>query len=351
MKYYFIYKKEDKITVGYTVNNKLRLLENINIDERDGIYIARIIKSMESINGFVIEIEKGTKGCISKSQIREGKSLGDEILVQLYKKAGENKFDKYTMDYSIAGRNIVYYPNREKNKYSRKINRKDYLNFRRKIESSNKFKGVTFRTNSINISEEEILKEYNSLIKIDEYIKKQSKFLPIPRKLYSNPKSVFELISEEFDYIITNSKEIGNILKNYYNNENIIFNEEYDYKYDENITEDLINISSKKINIDNTANIIIEKTEALTVIDVNSGRNEKYLEINKLATKESLRQIELRNIQGIVIVDIINLNKKDFEVLNSFIIREVEKYPKIKYYGKSKTGLLEFIRTGIKIDF
>lgn len=351
MKYYFIYKKEEIITVGYIVNNRLKILRNINTDERDSIYIARIIKPIESINGFIIEIEKGLEACISKGQIKEGKALGDEILVQLYKKTGENKFDKYTMDYSIAGQNIVYYPNREKNKYSRKINRKDYLNFRRKIESSNKFKGVTFRTNSINISEEEILKEYNSLIKIDEYIKKQSKFLPIPRKLYSNPKSVFELISEEFDYIITNSKEIGNILKNYYNNENIIFNEEYDYKYDDNITEDLINISSKKINIDNTANIIIEKTEALTVIDVNSGRNEKYLEINKLATKESLRQIELRNIQGIVIVDIINLNKKDFEVLNSFIIREVEKYPKIKYYGKSKTGLLEFIRTGIKIDF
>lgn len=351
MKYYFIYKKEEIITVGYIVNNRLKILRNINTDERDSIYIARIIKPIESINGFIIEIEKGLEACISKGQIKEGKALGDEILVQLYKKTGENKFDKYTMDYSIAGQNIVYYPNREKNKYSRKINKKDLINFRKKVNSTGKFKGVTFRTNSINILVKELLKEYDSLIKIDEYIKKQSKFLPIPRKIYTNSKNVFEIISEEFDYIITNNKEIKDVLKNYYNTEGIIYDIEYDYNYDDNITEDLINLNSKNINIKDNANIIIEKTEALTVIDVNSGNYENFLEINKLAIKESLRQINLRNIQGIIIVDIINLNKKDFKVLNNFILKEVEKYSKIKYYGISNTGLLEFIRTGINIDF
>ncbi|QQK07155.1 ribonuclease E/G [Miniphocaeibacter halophilus] len=351
MNYYFVYKNKNIITIGYIVNNKLEVLENIDIDERDSIYIAKIIKNIESINGFIIEIEKGVEACIGKGQIRGDKFLGDEILVQLYKKTGDNKFDKYTMDYSIAGQNIVYYPNREKNKYSRKINRKDLINFKKKIDSTAKFKGITFRTNSINISEEELLKEYKSLLKVDEYIKKQSKFLPIPRKLYSNPKSVFELISEEFEYIVTNNKEIKNILKNYYNTENVIYNEEYDYKYDENITEDLINLNSKKIIIKDNANIIVEKTEALTVIDVNSGRNEDFLEINKLAIKEALRQINLRNIQGIIVVDIININKKEFKVLNNFILREIKKYSKIKYFGITKTGLLEFIRTGINIDF
>ena len=351
MLYYFIFKDDKESTIGYVDGKEI---ENINSndfeDEFNNIYIAKIISEIESIDGYIIEIEKNKKACIEKNKVTKDVKLGDEIIVQLYKKTEEGKFDKYTMNYAIAGKNLVYYPLRKENKFSYKINRNKLVEFKKKLEKADIFEGLTFRTSSIDVKIENIIQEYSSLIKINDYIKKQSKFLPIPRKIYSNSKYIFELINRKFDYIVTNNNEVYNILNYYFSDKNIIFNEEYDYKYDMNISEDLENLGSSKINILDNSNIIIEKTQALTVVDVNSGNDSNFFVINIEAIKETLRQIELRRIQGIILVDIINLKRNELEALIQNTKNYIKKYPRISYMGISNTGLMEFVRTGINID-
>lgn len=351
MGYYFLYGDNNKSTIGYVNNNKLMdIEEDIVKSSRDDIFIGRIIKPLDSIKGYIIEIEKGTKACIEKKQIVGKVKLGDEIIVQLYKKTDNNKLDKYTMNYSIAGDNMVYYPLREKNFYSKKLDISKISYLKGIVSDEMNLKGITFRTSSGNMKNEEILKDYNSLKKIDDYIIKNSKFLPIPRRLYSSSKRVLEFIKEDFKYIITNNKEDYGILREYFSKEEIILDENYNYKYDVNITEDLISINSREIKLYGNSSIVIEKTEALTVIDVNSGSEEDFLEVNKNAVKETVRQIGLRKIQGIVLIDIINLKKSDMDLLEEYVKILLKDYIEIKYYGISNTGLLEFIKTGINID-
>lgn len=351
MNYYFLYRENNKKIVGYVNNDSLEdIFERIEESNKDKIYISRVVKEFDAINGYIIEIEKGIKGCIEKKQLIGNIKPGDEILVQLYKKTSVSKLDKYTMNYSIAGKNLVYYPNRYKNLFSKKINIDKLVNLKEITKKNNFLKGITFRTSSENAKEKELINEYESLKKINNYIVTRTNFLPIPRKIYGNIKDAFEFINKEFDYIITNDKEEYNILKEYYINKNINYDENYNYNYDENITKDLINIKSKIIEISENANIVIDETEALTVVDINSGKDVDFLEINKLAVSEMIKQVNLRKIQGIIIVDIINLKKAEEYLLEKYIENILKNYPKIKYYGITNTGLLEFIKTGINID-
>ena len=351
MKYYFIFKNEVDITVGYVIDDKIESIRTSKFeDDFNNIYVAKLITKIESINGYIIEIEKNQKACIEKNKLIGDIKLGDEIIVQLFKKTEDQKLDKYTMNYAIAGKNLIYYPLRQNNKFSSKINRKQIFDFKKKLEEIDIFEGITFRTSSVDEKIESIIQEYSSLIKINNYIKKQAKFLPIPRKIYSNSKYIFEFIEKEFEYIITNDNNIHNILKYYYDDKKIIYDKEYNYNYDNNISLDLASLECSKINILGDSNIVIEKTEALTVVDINSGKNKNFLSINIKAVEEALRQVELRGIQGIILIDIINIEKKELEILIRKTKEFTYKYPKISYLGISNVGLMEFIRTGIKVD-
>ncbi|WP_100065085.1 ribonuclease E/G [Miniphocaeibacter massiliensis] len=350
MKYYFIYTDNNKTIIGLSENNKLKKLNIFNdYSLRDDVYIAKVTKELHSIKGYIIEIEKDVKACIEKRHIPKGVKLGNEIIVQLYKKTDSNKFDKFTTDYSISGKKLVYYPNRKKNTFSKKIKKEIKEKFILENDLST-FEGITFRTDSLNYAIEELKEENYSLKNINKFIIKQSKFLPIPRKIYSNIKYIYEFIDGKFDYIITNNKEKFNSLKEYFKDKEIIYEENYNYEYDENISKDLLSLEQEKIEILQNSNIVIQNTEALTVIDVNSGQDTNFLEINKEAISESIRQVELRDISGIILIDIINIKSKDMKILCKFIENKLKEYTQIKFYGISNIGLLEFIRTRIKID-
>ncbi|MDL2310508.1 ribonuclease E/G [Peptostreptococcaceae bacterium OttesenSCG-928-C18] len=350
MKYYFIHTIDEETTIGLAVDNKLRLLERHKTSSlRDDIFIAKIVKEIPSISGYIIEIEKDVKGCIDKRFLPQDIKMGEEILVQLYKKTSLSKLNKFTMDYSISGKNLIYYPLREKNVFSRKIKKEMIEEFLLKNDLST-FKGITFRTKSLENSIEILERENSSLKELNDYIVQQSKFLPIPRKVYSNIKFIYEVLDEDFDYIITNDKESYNGLRKYFKNKKIIYDENYNYEYDENISNDLVSLNNSKVDISKNINIIVEKTEALTVIDVNSSSEKSFLDVNKEAVLESLRQIELRDIKGIILVDAITMNKKQRKELINFIKDIIGNYSKINFEGISNTGLLEFVRMGINID-
>ena len=349
MNYYFVFEGMEETVLGFVKENKISKMSKYSKNsKRDDIYICKIERVLESIDGYIIQLDKDNKACIENKQMFGDVKLGQDIIVQLYKETGENKLDKYTMNYSIGSKNLVYYPMRKGNRFSRKINKNELKKLKESIRDD--FNGITFRTSSYKKNIDDLLAEYNSLKRIDGYINKQSKFLPIPRKIYSNQKNIFEFLEDDFEFIITNSKNIHNILKNYYDGK-IILNEDYNYIYDENISNDLETLKNKEVFLEDGSNIVIEKTEALTVVDVNSRSNTDFLNINKLAVKEVFRQVELRNIQGIIVIDIINMKKNELEILKKHIETTIKKHEKIKFCGISNTGLLEFIKTGINVDF
>ncbi len=112
----------------------------------------------------------------------------------------------------------------------------------------------------------------------------------------------------------------------------------------------MLNLKTGVLYLEGGGNIIIEKTKALTAIDVNADANLDFLKVNEEAVKESLRSMEVMDISGIIIIDCITLSKEERSKLDFFVKMQIKNHPKIVYHGITKLGLLEFTKSGLAID-
>ncbi|SDB09424.1 ribonuclease G [Pseudobutyrivibrio sp. YE44] len=115
------------------------------------------------------------------------------------------------------------------------------------------------------------------------------------------------------------------------------------------LTKLIDNLTSKISYIKNGGNIIIEQTEALTVIDVNSGKNSgksTAMETNIQALEELARQIRLRSISGIIIVDLLKVSKdEEKHLMELFVALSKQDYATVDVHGITNLGLLEITRS------
>ena len=188
-------------------------------------------------------------------------------------------------------------------------------------------------------------KEMNFILNKLRYIETEKTFLPIPKLLYKkNP--VDKIIQEKnVDYLITNDKIV---YRQYKEILNVKFDENYNYNYDNLISRDIIDKNSEIIKLDNNAEIVIQKTEAMWVVDVNSSQmimSEDYFhELNTKALKKIHQMIYLKKMVGMVIVDCVR--EGDNKKLSDFIKDEFCE-PNINFHGFSNLNLLEFT---VKLD-
>ena len=343
---YFVENKKDELIVGSIKDKKLQNI--FKITNSEAVFIARIERKMPNYSGYIISLENKEKGLLDENKTTKEAKPGDFVLVGLYKKTSGDKLDKYTMDYSIPGRYIVYYPNSKKVNVSKKVP-EDKREFLLQQAKENKIIGVDLRTNSYKVNFSKIIAEYERLKKVNEKILQESKFLPVPRKLFTSYKNLFSIL-EDKENIIVNDGEIYKFLEKYLGEKKIFLDENYSYEFDGYIEEDLINLKRGVLPLPSGGNIIVEKTKAMTVVDVNGLGDKNFLETNKEAVRETLRAIDVLNLHGIVVVDAITMNKKDEKLLAEFIEDELKRHFKIKFHGITKLGLLEFTKSAITVD-
>ncbi|MDO5017843.1 MAG: ribonuclease E/G [Lagierella massiliensis] len=344
---FFIQNEKELLYLGLINNGKLQRL--FKISESEGIYISIIERKMPNYNGYIISLEDGKKGLLDEKQVLGKVKPGDEVIVGLYKKTQGTKLDKYTMNYGIPGKYIVYYPNKKRINFSKKLSNEDKNELYNKALESEIY-NVVFRSNAGSIDFLDIKKEYESLKNVNKKIIEESKFLPIPRKLFVSYKNLYSTLQGVKEPIYVNDKDIEKYLKKYLPNKDIRFDKYYKFTHDQSIEEDLVNLQRKVLPLPNNGNIIIEKTEALTVIDVNGKENSDFLKLNMDAISESIRAMEVLDLQGIVIIDCITLKKSEYTELLKYINNILKGYEKIKFHGITKLGLLEFTKTGLTID-
>lgn len=115
------------------------------------------------------------------------------------------------------------------------------------------------------------------------------------------------------------------------------------------LTKILDNVISTRVNLSKGGNIIIEKTEALTVIDINTGRNygkTGFQETNLLAAKEIARQIRLRQLSGMFVIDFLKVSKEEQqEIISVFKEACIDDKSLINIHGFTNLGLLEITRS------
>ena len=307
---------------------------------------------------------------LNKHNIKNYIKTGMPILVQIKKDATSKKGARVSTHINLSGRYAVLMPNSNFITISKKIEKETEKNRLLKIvkEIVPQNYGIIIRTSAEEKSEEEIKRDINNLIItwqeiVNKYekVKKQTTFTP--QLIYKNQgiieKLIIDLIDRDLSKVIVNDEKTYENIKKVLEKIALETDVKVELKKEKNILniyeiqEQLEKANNRKIWLKCGGFITIDKTEALTAIDVNSGKyvGTKDLEktiftVNKEATIEITKQIRLRDIGGIIIIDYIDMeNKEDKAKILEILEENLKKdRSKTQVIGFTPLDLLEMTR-------
>ena len=302
----------------------------------------------------------------SKYNIKDYLKYGMPILVQVRKDSTRIKGARISTHLSLPGRFVVLMPSQNFITISQKIDKKEERERLKNIVKKNipDGYGAIVRTSALGKSEDEIEKDLAKIIdqynKIEKEYNREKQNKNIKPKLIYKSESILErmltdLIDRGLNRICVDDEklyaEIFNRLKE--ENKKIELLERNDILNMYDLKNQLEKLKNRKIWLKCGGFITIDKTEALTAIDVNSGKytgkhdleNTTFI-VNKEATIEIAKQLRLRDIGGIIIIDYIDMQEKENEEKIIEILRENLKKDRSKtqIVGFSKLNLLEMTR-------
>lgn len=294
-----------------------------------------------------------------------------QVLVQISKEPISTKGPKITSEISLAGRNIVLIPFSNRISVSQKI---------RSVEERNRLKrlllsikpnnyGIIIRTVAEGKRVAELVADLSDLTSKWEKITRKLANTKAPanihREMDRSSGMVRDLVNESFNSIIVNNEELYEELKSYirsrvpeksdivklYKSKKGIFDH---YGIDIQIK----NAFGRKVTMKDGSTLIIEHTEAMHVVDVNSGyrmskdleQAQNVLQTNLEAAREIARQLRLRDMGGIIVVDFIDMQNKNHRKELFETLRDAMKADKAKHsiLPPSKFGLVQITRQRVR---
>lgn len=334
------------------------------------IYIGQVHDVLPKLNAIFVDIGLTKNGFMRYEDTIEGKvnpdqsgealrktfQKGQYILVQVIKDAFDEKGPKLTNNLEFSGDYVVYFPLTKQvavsNKIKKETTRNKFYSLGR--ENTSGIEGVIFRSSSENASNEEILSELNHFQTLYTSIVKQitkkvicvweanslyTKFFKLHPSNTINEILVDDLLSIKSYLPITVPTSV------YKGKDNIFVA----YQIEEQIEKSYKSIVWLK----NGSFLMIEQTEAMTVVDVNTGkfsgkqnREESIFQTNQLAAIEIARQLRLRDIGGMIIIDFINMHSTEKQKKIVDLLREAFQNDRAftKLFGFTSLGLFELTR-------
>lgn len=265
-----------------------------------------------------------------KNLIQDILREGQHVLVQVLKESVSGKGAKLSSYIAIPGKYLVLLGSIDIVGISRKI--EDSEERERLSESIKKLKpegsGLIARTASAGVSEKELAQDLKELLSIWEGVKKANEEKSGPSLIYEEPKlyikAARDFVSSKVNKIVVDSDnaygEITNYLKRNFPNSNVdveLYKDSNPLFSKYGVENEIKKIFKKKVWLKSGGHIIIEEAEGLTVIDVNTGRyqsgkdpEETIYNINVESALEIVRQIRLRNLVGIIVIDFIDIKSR-----------------------------------------
>lgn len=348
-------------------------LEDLEISKQAGsIYKGKVKSYSNAMEAFFVDIGEEKEAFLPYKDVCEEHRVqlkpGSPVIVQVKRLPVSTKGAKLSSKISLPGKYLVLLPfNKGKISISSKLEEKDNLKI--KIESLLKDYnydnyGIIVRTSAKNATDEDILSDFQFLKQLWDDIQQDAKHKKTPSLLYEEPFKAFSIIRDyggEFSEIISDKiqllKDIKEFISKNFPKVNIKLTPYRKRKeslyFEYGIDKVISKILSPYVYLKNGSYLVIEETEALVVVDVNSGscHRQKNLEetaykINMEAAKEIVRQIRLRDLAGIIVIDFIDMieqNHKD--ALIEFLKSEFKKDKRpVKVKGLTELGLLELSR-------
>ena len=379
----FMKEKSNKKHLAYIMLDEKRDFVDFQVfhDEEsllNSIFVARVDNIVPNIKGAFVRISQ-KQVCylpledvkaplyVKKQSQRKALSIGDEIVVQVVKDAIKTKEPVVSTKLTISGKYCVLTTDNISLGVSKKIKDDNHIRLSELLssnfseESENYGFGLIIRTNALEATEEELLADIQETISRFITLKEKSAHqcafavlekpeAPYIQKLktadlstldciFTDEEDIFTEIESKLPYL----KEKG--LLKLYKDDKVSLGTLYNFR------GSVDKLVEKRVWLKSGANIIIEQLETMTVIDINSGKNiskneKSILEINKEAAIEIARQLRLRNISGMIIIDFINMKSKEHMEELISLLKELIKKDSVTctFMDVTKLGLVELTR-------
>ena len=299
------------------------------------------------------------------NKIKDVIKAGEKILVQIQKDSNDKKGARTSTHIKLTGKYVVLMPNTNIVTISQKIENESekerLLKILRKLLPENT--GVIVRTAAVKKNEEELKEDLERLL--SKWKKIKEKFDNTPSKsqlLYKSPsileKIILDLPENRIEKIMVNDKdeyrEISEMLKEMDEKIKVEIHENILEKYE--LEKQIEKSKQRKVWLNCGGFITIDQTEALVAIDVNSGKftgkstlEETVYKVNYEATIEIAKQLRLRDIGGIIIIDYIDMQKEENKNKIEKLLKESLKQDRAKTQveGFTKLNLMELTRKHI----
>ncbi|MCI5624230.1 RNA-binding protein [Anaerostipes sp. 494a] len=353
-------KIDYQIVSAWLENHKIVEFQCISSQEKSlvgNIYIGKVKNIVKNIRGAFVEFQKGELGYLP---LRNDKlKIDDEILVQVKREATEEKRPMLSDRIELTGKYLVLTSDKTSIGVSNKIRKKEtrqQLKIFTESLVTDDF-GFILRTNAARVSKEAVLEEaailaerYQEIIRKKQY---RQPFVLLDTNQNMKDLILFGKDISQIDKIITDQTDIEDLFLNEEICVEILSEEAHDIERRYRLKHFLKEALSKKIWMKSGGFLYIEQTEAMAVIDVNSGKSigkgnkaDHVRKINMEAAKEAARQIRLRNLSGIIVIDFIDMESeydKDtlLRVMQGYLNEDSKKAVAVDI---TKLGLMELTR-------
>jgi ribonuclease E len=306
------------------------------------VFLGKVQNVLPSMEAAFVDIGRGRNAVLYAGEVNwdaaglEGQprriehvlKSGDSVLAQVTKDPVGHKGSRLTSNVSLAGRFLVYVPDGSMNGISRKLPDTERTRLKSLLKSIvPDDAGVIVRTAAEGATEEQLTRDVNRLHAQWEEIEKKAKSASPPSLLYAEPdltvRVVRDLFNEDFESVVVSGDEAWDTIQAYveqiapdlidrvhkYAGTVDAFTE---YRVDEQIAKGL----DRKVWLPSGGSLVIDRTEAMTVVDVNTGKfvgkgasnlEETVTRNNLEAAEEVVRQLRLRDIGGIIVIDFIDM--------------------------------------------
>ena len=307
---------------------------------------------------------------LKPGRIEDMVNEGQEIMVQVLKQPGGTKGARITTHVTLPGRMLVLMPTVNHVGVSRRIDDEQERNRLKDIVEQLKpaDMGVIVRTAAVGKTEDELVGEIRFLERLWQRVKGRCEIVRAPRLIHAEETLIFRTVRDMFttdvDEFIINDRDyynkvfaVAGILAPYMKDRVRFYSSDANIFDDFGIQSRIDKALEKKVWMKNGAYIIIDETEALTVVDVNTGKfvgddnlQETILAVNIEAAKEIARQLRLRDISGIIVIDFIDM---EVEGNKQTVIDALEEAlhkdrTKTNVLGITSLGLVEMTRKKVR---
>ncbi|MET4095173.1 Rne/Rng family ribonuclease [Arthrobacter sp. UYCu712] len=339
-------QRDDRIQIGVLEDGVLaeHFVSKTQQDSLIGnVYLGKVQNVLPSMEAAFVDIGRGRNAVLYAGEVNweavnlEGKQRrienalksGDSVLVQVTKDPVGHKGARLTSQISLPGRYLVYVPGGSMTGISRKLPDVERNRLKRILKDRlPENAGVIVRTAAEGASEEELTHDINRLRAQWEGIESQSSSTKIlaPELLYGEPdltiKVVRDVFNEDFSKLIVSGEEAWDTIEAYvtYVAPDLVgrlekWTKDTDIFAAWRIDEQIHKALDRKVFLPSGGSLVIDRTEAMTVVDVNTGKftgsggnlEETVTKNNLEAAEEVVRQLRLRDIGGIIVIDFIDM--------------------------------------------